>query len=126
MVSDLAERKGIRFRVEHGEKDVEIRTIPAVANIVIGNIIKNAVKYTNRNEVSVFVTARAVVIQDYGPGIDQTAQQFLFDRFNRGANRNPDGSGIGLALVRRFCEQYGWVIDFESELDKGTRVAVAF
>ncbi len=125
-VREVADAKGIALHVErHGEPPT-VRTIPAVANIVIGNILNNAVKYTDRNVISVYLTASEVVIQDYGPGIDASVQATLFDRFKRGANRDPDGSGIGLALVRRFCDQYGWRIDFRSELEQGTRIAVGF
>ena len=124
-VRDVTDKKGIKVNIEN-DVDMTVDTIPAVINIVIGNILKNAVKYTNRNVINVFLTKDEVVIQDYGPGIDESVQATLFDRFNRGKNRNPDGTGIGLALVRRFCDQYGWSIDFYSEKDKGTRVAVAF
>ena len=125
-VRDVAESKGVSVHVEHAGTAATVETIPAVIYIVIGNILKNAVKYTDQKIINVFVTADEVVIQDYGPGIDKTVQGTLFDRFNRGENRNPDGTGIGLALVRRFCDQYGWAIDFRSEETKGTRVAVAF
>jgi signal transduction histidine kinase len=125
-VREVAESKGISMHVERAGDVATVETIPAVIDIVIGNILKNAVKYTDQKMINVFVTAEGVVIQDYGPGIDKAVQETLFDRFNRGENRNPDGTGIGLALVRRFCDQYGWVIDFRSEQTKGTRVAVAF
>ncbi|MCZ6771780.1 MAG: HAMP domain-containing sensor histidine kinase [Proteobacteria bacterium] len=125
-VRDVAESKGVSVLVERTGTAAMVDTIPAVIDIVIGNILKNAVKYTDQKIINVFVTPDEVVIQDYGPGIDKTVQSTLFDRFNRGENRNPDGTGIGLALVRRFCDQYGWVIDFRSEETKGTRVAVAF
>jgi signal transduction histidine kinase len=125
-VHDVAENKGVTVHVEHAGRVAMVQTIPAVIDIVIGNILKNAVKYTDKKVINVFVTDEGVVIQDYGPGIDKAVQETLFDRFNRGENRNPDGTGIGLALVRRFCDQYGWVIDFRSEETKGTRVAVAF
>ena len=124
-VRDVVEKKGITVNVAQ-DADTIIHTIPAVVEIVIGNILKNAVKYTNKNVINIFVEKDEVVIQDYGPGIDRSTQATLFDRFNRGHNRNPDGSGIGLALVRRFCEQYGWGIDFKSDRKSGTRVAVAF
>ena len=124
-VRDVVEKKGITVNVEESA-DTTINTIPAVIEIVIGNILKNAVKYTDHNVINIFVEKDEVVIQDYGPGIDHSVQAALFERFNRGQNRNSDGSGIGLALVRRFCEQYGWVIDFRSDQETGTRVAVAF
>ncbi|MFT4581397.1 MAG: signal transduction histidine kinase [Gammaproteobacteria bacterium] len=112
--------------VEGAVPDMTINTIPAVIEIVIGNILKNAVKCTNQNVINIFVENDEVVIQDYGPGIDRAVQALLFDRFNRGKCRDSDGSGIDLALVRRFRDQYGWAIDFRSDQDSGTRVAVAF
>lgn len=124
-VKDVVEKKGITVNVKESA-DSTINTIPAVIEIVIGNILKNAVKYTNKDVINIFVDNDEVVIQDYGPGIDKSVQATLFDRFNRGQNRNSDGSGIGLALVRRFCEQYGWAIDFRSDQETGTRVAVVF
>lgn len=125
-VHEVASSKGIVLNFEITGAAATVQTIPAVANIVIGNILKNAVKYTDRKLISVYLTPSEIVIQDYGPGIDATVQETLFDRFNRGEHRNSDGTGIGLALVRRFCDQYGWVIDFRSEIDKGTRIAVVF
>ena len=106
-VREITNRKGITVNIET-KAESTVNTIPAVINIVLGNILKNAVKYTNRDVINIFVTDHEVVIQDYGPGIDERTQETLFDRFNRGNNRNPDGTGIGLALVRRFCDQYGW------------------
>ena len=125
-VRDITAAKGILVNVERNSDPGTIYTIPAVINIVIGNILKNAVKYTDRNVVNVFRARGEVVIQDYGPGVDQATQARLFDRFNRGQTRDADGSGIGLALVRRFCDQYGWTIDFRSDEHKGTRVAIEF
>lgn len=125
-VGEVARSRGIELHVEHGGTGSTVQTVPAVIEIVIGNILKNAVKYTDQNIVNVFVQGEQVVIQDYGPGIETKVQSTLFDRFDRGRNRNPDGTGIGLALVRRFCDQYGWAIEFRSEERKGTRVAVAF
>ena len=124
-VRDVVEKNRITVNVQESA-DTTMNTIPAVIDIVIGNILKNAVKYTNQNVINIFVEKDEVVIQDYGPGIDTSVQAGLFERFNRGQNRNSDGSGIGLALVRRFCEQYGWMIDFRSDRETGTRVAVAF
>lgn len=125
-VGELAQRKGIKLVVEKQGDAATVETIPAVINIVIGNILKNAIKHTDRDRVSVFVADHQVVIQDYGPGIERASQASLFDRFARGSKAVSDGSGIGLALVRRFCEQYGWKISLESQLDKGTRVSVEF
>ncbi|MEQ8660613.1 MAG: sensor histidine kinase, partial [Gammaproteobacteria bacterium] len=96
------------------------------SDIVIGNLLKNAVKHTDRNRVSVHVAQRAVVIEDYGPGIDAALQASMFERYARGEAADAGGSGIGLALVRRFCDQYGWRIEVRSAPQIGTRIEVRF
>ena len=127
---EVATNKGVAFAIDDDGDASTVEAIPAVINIVIGNILKNAVKYTNREKISVFLRPRQVVIQDYGPGIDEDLRLRLFERYVRGANREPradsDSNGIGLALVRRFCEAYGWRIDLDSKLGSGTRVALQF
>ena len=124
-VKEVAERKGIELMINDAN-DGTVNAIPAVLDIVIGNILKNAVKYTDQHIINVFIEDDEVVIQDYGPGIDLALQENVFKRFDRGQSKDSDGSGIGLALVRRVCEQYGWVIDFRSDKESGTRVSVAF
>ena len=121
----MSSQKGITVNVNRGG-DPSVLAIPAVINIVIGNILKNAVKYTNKNLINIFLEDREIVIQDYGPGIDADLQPRLFNRFERGSTDDEVGVGIGLALVSRFCEQYGWSLDFRSRKDEGTRVSLSF
>ena len=47
-VRDVADSKGVTVHVEHSEEAATVHTIPAVIDIVIGNILKNAVKYTDQ------------------------------------------------------------------------------
>lgn len=126
-IGELAAKKGINVQVKDTD-DTVVEAVPAVVQIVIGNILKNAVKYTDHKVINIIVGAHGVVIQDYGPGIDDVTQKGLFERFSRGSavRSDVDGSGIGLALVRRFCEQYGWRLQLQSDRDSGTRVAVVF
>lgn len=125
-VADITQRKGITVSVERDGTPVPLAAIPAVVEIVIGNIIKNAVKYTDGDVINVIVRPHGVLVQDYGPGIDAATQDRLFERFARGGQRDADGSGIGLALVKRFCDQYGWRIGFDSVPGRGTRIAIDF
>lgn len=125
---DIASTKGVAIAVDDQGGPDTIEAIPAVINIVIGNILKNAVKYTTHPRVNVFLRPRQIVIQDYGPGMDDTVRAHLFERHARAAGRDEthDSNGIGLALVRRFCDAYGWRIALDSELGSGTRVALEF
>ena len=123
---EVAASRGVVIEVMQDADAATIQAIPAVMDIVLGNILNNAIKYTDRKLVTLHIGTRQVVVQDYGPGIDATAQAKLFERFNRGGEQDATGTGIGLALVRRFCDQYGWTLDFQSTASEGTRIAVNF
>ncbi len=123
-LDDLANQKGVAIGVDIVHA-TPITAIPAVVDIVIGNILKNAIKYTTGERISVRLRGRELVIEDYGPGMEAETAATVFDRFARGRDKR-DGIGIGLALVRRFCDEYGWRLYLHSARDFGTRVAVEF
>jgi signal transduction histidine kinase len=49
--------------------------------------------------------------------------QRIFERFYSGSGQ---GEGIGLSLVRRICQRYGWQIDIDSQAEQGTTFRLAF
>ena len=121
----IATKRGILVQVHKTEAPI-VHAIPAVVSIVIGNLLKNALTYTNKKTVDVYLTRSGIVVQDYGPGIDSALQPAMFDRFARGANSDPRGAGIGLALVKRFCESFRWTVDVVSNQLTGTRITLTF
>lgn len=57
-----------------------------------------------------------VVVRDAGPGFDPRVRERAFDPFTRGpdaAARDPDGTGVGLAIVRRTVEQWGGAVTID-------------
>lgn len=81
----------------------------AVLSVAIGNLIGNACKYTAEGRVRVRLHADRVEIEDSGPGISAADAERLFERGYRGGNvGGSKGAGIGLAIVLRLCELYGW------------------
>lgn len=123
-IGDLASRKGITIHKDFRNRLV-IDAIPVVLSVVVNNVILNAVKYTDHNKINIFIHESAVVVQDFGPGMDDKTQNRLFKRYERGHADN-DGSGIGLFLVRRFCEQFGWQLDVKSNPSTGTVISILF
>jgi len=121
-----ARQRGVAIELESSEPELKITAIPAIVGIVIGNLLKNAIKHTDDGRVSVVVRGREVLIQDYGRGVDPSLHGRLFERFARGTGDSADGSGIGLALVKRFCDQFGWAIDYHSVPNQGTQFIVRF
>jgi signal transduction histidine kinase len=89
----------------------------AVLGIVLGNLIRNACTYTEAGEIRIELDADRVTVRDSGIGIPGTELDQVFERHYRGSTSK--GSGIGLSLVKRICERYGWTISIQSEEGKG-------
>ena len=97
------------------------------------NLFTNSIKYNNRMpkaEIQFFNEAKNWIIfyKDNGVGIDlETHGERLFGLFHRGDYSNEiEGTGIGLFTVKKIVENYGGVIDVESELGKGTLFIMRF
>ncbi|MGM0594813.1 MAG: sensor histidine kinase [Pseudomonadota bacterium] len=94
--------------------------------IVLNNLIRNAINYTERGEVLVRVEDRRVAIIDSGCGIEEEELAHIFERHYRGNNVSHNGSGIGLSIVKRLCERQHWRIHIDSEPGRGTSVTIEF
>jgi PAS domain S-box-containing protein len=94
------------------------------------NLLSNAIKF-NKEGGSITITAKpgspgfaAVVMEDTGVGIPPAEQERIFDRdyqVKRDGMESPQGSGIGLAIVRDILRSHGCLISVESEEGKGAR-----
>lgn len=96
---------------------------------VLYNLLSNAFKYTQDNG-SIHVTLSAadghftLSVKDNGVGMKPQEAQRAFDRFYRAEDVAPEGSGIGLALVKAFVEMHGGRVWVESEVGKGSVFSV--
>ena len=64
----------------------------------------------------------SLIVEDQGRGISPELLPSIFKPYVTG---RPDGHGLGLAIVKRFAEAHGWTVDAESQLDRGTVIAVS-
>jgi signal transduction histidine kinase len=94
--------------------------------VVLSNLIRNACIYTESGTVLVRVEADGVVVADSGPGMEAAELGRVFEPFFRGGERSGDGHGVGLSIVQRMSERFGWPVVLESEPGKGTRASVRF
>jgi signal transduction histidine kinase len=107
--------------IEDGQ--LTVRAPHGVIAVLIGNIVRNAYRYTKQGLVTVRITPDRVIVEDTGPGIDATTREHLFDRHVSGTERD-HGSGLGLAIVKRLCERYGWRVEVNSTVGEGSRFDV--
>lgn len=96
----------------------------ALLEVVIGNLIRNAFSYTRTGSVRVVLDATRLQIIDTGIGMHSEELTKIFDLHYRGATSS--GAGIGLSLVKRICERFGWEISMTSQPGQGTTAEVVF
>lgn len=113
---------------EKKNSDLKVMMIPRRFLESVGNIISNAIKYSPAGgNVKISVSEKdgnvEIAVADSGIGIPKKDQEKIFSKFFRSANatiKDPDGSGLGLNVVKSFIEEAGGIVSFESEEGKGT------
>jgi signal transduction histidine kinase/CheY-like chemotaxis protein len=107
---------------------------------ILYNLVANAVKFSQPGS-AVRLAARSVPaeesplgeqallleVEDHGMGIRREDQELIFEEFRQvdgGTTRNMGGTGLGLALVKRFAEMHGGVVRVDSELGRGSTFRV--
>ncbi|MBT9487668.1 MAG: HAMP domain-containing histidine kinase [Rubrivivax sp.] len=109
--------------------DVGVMANREALYVVVNNLVKNAVKYTDRGSISVRHIADTLYVADTGCGIADGELPNVFLPFYRSrwaADSGREGLGLGLAIVKRVCDHYGWIIDVRSSEGQGTTVTVDF
>jgi len=119
--------KALELRLE-GESGLLVDAPEAAVSVALGNLIGNAVKYTTEGSVVVRLLGRAAEVVDTGPGLTEEDAQRLFERGYRGAHAEhaSNGGGIGLSIVRRLCELYGWTVRVVPGAERGVVATLEF
>lgn len=125
----LAEDKAITLDFDaEPNSDFPVRAEAFSIARVIRNLLDNAIKYTPRKgRVSLSLSRNngtvRVEISDTGPGIAETDRPFLFRRFFRGTSGQgySRSTGLGLYLCKQIMQYHSGTIEFEPNLDGGSR-----
>ena len=126
----VREKKDVEIRCSVPEKDVFVRAHPYLVGEVVGNLVDNAVKYSDGGSVSVAVESSGrcarLVVSDTGRGIPRGEQKAVFRRFYRASNAGDRvGSGLGLATVREIVgSRYGGRVSLVSAPGRGSTFTV--
>lgn len=109
-MSDKAINKNIDLSFEDNTSVGSVKTDEALLQIVIRNIVDNAIRYTPIDgwiKVKLINADNGLQIdfEDSGPGIPDEQQDLMFQRFQRGRDQNEKGVGLGLFIVRQIADQ---------------------
>jgi len=122
------EEKGIALSVEITPDLPEISADPVRLVVALGNLLSNALKYTDRGG-SVRLAVEPdderhgvrFIVSDTGRGIEQEHLSAIFDPFFRAsAGSSPGGAGLGLAIVREIAKAHGGTVECRSVVNEGS------
>lgn len=91
---------------------------------VLEQIISNALKYTKKGQISIYMKEKALVIEDTGIGIPAEDLPRIFEKGFTGYNgrENKKSTGIGLYLCKNIMDKLQWIITVDSKVGSGTKI----
>lgn len=131
-VIPYVESKNIDIIFDTDCEELEIKCDPDKIERIILNLLSNAIKFTEpggKIEVSIFTDKNWVDIRvkDTGIGIPSHMKEFIFERFiqnDKSLNRNKEGSGIGLSLVKSLVELHNGKVFLRESNESGSEFSV--
>jgi signal transduction histidine kinase/CheY-like chemotaxis protein len=121
-------KKGLSFNISY--LDLNIFGDKLLLQQIVGNLISNAIQYTEAGSVEVKLFMQneclAVEVVDTGCGVDDSEQQKIFGEFYRADRTRSlhDGLGLGLSIVQRLCSLIGADVHLHSKLGEGSKFVV--
>ncbi len=134
MMRPYAVQNGFSIRIEPGQIEESTFDADAVTQIVV-NLLDNALKYAREAEDKT-ITVRTktdgkftvIEVEDHGPGVPHRQRNKIFEQFYRSAaesTRETAGTGLGLALVKKFAEAHNGFVEIISAKPTGAIFRVA-
>jgi signal transduction histidine kinase len=126
---DEAEQRGLDLRCSAPEKPAMVYTDRRLVELVLSNLIDNAIKFTAEGRVDVALGQSSdgglrIAVSDSGPGIPEAQQKRVFEPFEQldspTAKPRRGGIGLGLALVRDIAGALGGRIELVSRPHEGS------
>jgi signal transduction histidine kinase len=120
MMTPYATQNGFSIKIEPAQLGQTVFDRDAVTQIVV-NLLDNAVKYArNAKDKTITVRTRTddkfvlIEVEDHGPGIPHRLRSKVFEQFYRTgaeATRETTGTGLGLALVKKFAQAHNGFVE---------------
>lgn len=129
----LAAGKGLDFIMNVGKEGTDKIWLgdPIRIRQVTGNLISNAIKFTNQGHIVLEVkmpddsSNLSIIVSDSGSGIAETEQEKIFGEFTRlsGAEKE-EGFGLGLSITRKLIQLMNGTISLQSKLGEGSTFTI--
>ncbi len=136
IVNDVVIEEAERAKLLVAGKQVEIEVLEharfalhapsRVFSVMLTNLLRNACLYTEKGVVTVVVDSDRVSVIDSGKGMSPEQLARAWEAFDRGGRVDREGVGLGLTIVRRLSERFGWPVHLDSEPGRGTRAVIQF
>jgi two-component system, OmpR family, sensor histidine kinase BaeS len=137
---ELLERVAVAFRHQAEQQDIdlkveidpalpEIQLDPERMELVLGNLVSNALRYTPGGGQILLIASQAegrliLSVRDNGSGIPPDVLPYIFERSYRGdPSRSGNESGLGLAIAKSIVELHGGEIRAKSD-GKGSEISI--
>jgi two-component system OmpR family sensor kinase len=128
----LAKARGVRVEVDGDAADACVSVLPGVVEVVLANVVDNAVKFSRAGGVVRVGTTSAahhavITVSDTGAGIPADELPHVCERFFRGRAARTTGTagvGLGLAIARTLVRRQRGDIDIRSGRSIGTVVRI--
>ena len=122
----------IKLEYYEESEDLSLNADPDMMVQVLVNLISNAIKYRSHDSRIILRSQKRddnieISVQDFGAGIPEHEQKYIFDPFYRGemARKNQiQGNGLGLYIIKQLVERHGGRIEINSTPGEGTTFTI--
>jgi|JRYD01.1.fsa_nt_gb signal transduction histidine kinase len=96
-----------------------------IVRVAIGNLVRNAIENCDRGVIRIYSDRPgAITIDDPGHGMAPVEMSRIYTRMAKSGQST--SGGIGIDLIMRICAHFGWKLDFESVVGRGTKAILSF
>jgi signal transduction histidine kinase len=131
MMLPSAMEKGLLIKTDFAAANLLVQTDQARLQHILMNTITNAIKFTDSGEIvigykAIYFKRRLgieIFVRDTGRGMSEEFQQRMFEEFARerpDSESDPQGTGLGMVIVKRMVEKLGGEVQFDSARNKGS------
>lgn len=110
-LDSVSHNKGMRINFQKDLNEQPRKLYPSMTKMVFGNILRNALNYSQGTEIDVILQKNTVLIADNGVGIPLPNNSKVQELSGQQLQLEIKGHGIGLQLVQKLCKQLGWRVE---------------